>query len=155
MDDIYKFNLKFGSESAKDYYIHLDKFFKRFLKFHRIYGVFGSYVSDLEADAAEVNISWLSPYNNDSFFAVKDGKPTVDFFFGTDAKDRKQLTMDIAANIVDLLKQHGIPLKHIIVRQAFRTYFTGDLDDYLGRVTGLDEEFGKFMSEGKEIVKKW
>lgn len=144
LEEIYKFNLNSGSKFAKDYYRQVDEFFSKFLHFDLIYN--DSTTDVLESDIYTLNDSWLKLFDIDKFFAIKDDRPTIEHFYLSKENHKKQFTIDIANDIVDILRLHNIPLIHIIVRQAFRAYFTGKLDEYLKQFISYEEEFIKFSS---------
>lgn len=81
------------------------------------------------------NNPWLKKFDFNKFFDIRDGKAHSVYKYG---KDEKELTLDIANNILAILNEAEIPLNSLIVNLAFRNYFKGTLEDYIKELHSYD-----------------
>ena len=144
LDEIYIYNKRYGKDKSVvdkqgiiDRTRMIDGFFKRFLKFNYIYNDNLSLEDIPEGKTILFNNSWVRKYKREKFFAIKDGRATMERRYG---KDSKLLTLDIEEYIIDELKNFGIPLNDCVVQCAFREYFNGNLDEYINNLLSYDTE---------------
>ena len=138
LEEIYSFG--YDKYSSKDY-SNIKKFFNRVLKYNFINS---DYITIPEKKTIKFNNSWFRNYNTERFFAIKDGKPTMEHRYG---KNSELLTLEIEDKIVNALKFEGIPLTEVLVTTAFKEYFNGNLSGYIEKVNGFSTEFEQFKSK--------
>lgn len=90
---------------------------------------------------------WLKDFNFDKFFNIVNGIPTSTYKYGAEAKE---LTVNIAKEIINYLISEGIPLNTLIVSIAFRRYFKGELEDYIKELHSFDNIF----TESKKRIRE-
>ena len=113
----------------------LDKFFKIVLKYNYLTD---DYTLIPEKKTILFNNSWLNKYDRDKFFGIKNNVPTILHKFG---KNETVLTLEIEQGIINILKENDIPLIDIIVKHAFREYFSGTLSEYITKTKEYDTIF--------------
>jgi len=144
LDEIYIFNKRYyknvnvmSMQEIIDRTRAIDTFFRRFFKFHFIYND-TIFLEDIpEVKTIMFNNSWVRKYERDKFFAIKDGRPTMEHRYG---KNGNLLTLDIEQYVVNELKKIGIPLNDCVVQCAFREYFNDNLDEYINKLLSYDDE---------------
>lgn len=136
LDELYRF-LKYCKEDTKV----VEMFLKRNLN----YGYINSENStSTEKATLQFNNKWLQEYNSKTFFAIKNGTPTMEHFYGDNL-----LTPKEAEQIINLLKSNEIPLNITIVKKAFREYFNDNLSTYIEELNGIEEEFNIYLQNQK------
>ena len=65
-------------------------------------------------------------------------------------KNGDLLTLKIEEKIINVLKSEGIPLNEIIVTNAFKEYFNGNLALYVEKLKGYDGEFEILLNNNKD-----
>jgi len=132
LEEIYSFNY---SKYTNEDYSNIKRFFNRVLKYNF---VLSENVMIPEKKTIQFNNGWIRKYNRDKFFAIKNGKVTMERRYG---KNSELLTIDIEEKIINILKSEGIPLNDVIVTTAFKEYFNGNLALYIEKLKGFSAEF--------------
>ena len=91
---------------------------------------------------------WLKDFDFNKFFNIVNGIPMSSYKYGAEAKE---LTMDMAKEIINQLTAEEIPLNTLIVSIAFRRYFKGELEDYIKELHSLDEIFIESKRKKREV----
>ena len=141
LEDIYSFD--YSKYINGDMSI-VTKFFNRVLKYNFIRN---GNATIPENKTIQFNNSWLRKYNRNKFFAIKNGKATMEHRYG---KNGDLLTLEIEEKIINVLKSEGIPLNEIIVTNAFKEYFNGNLALYVEKLKGYDGEFEILLNNNKD-----
>lgn len=144
LEDIYNFNY---SKYSKIDCLAIDNFFKNVLKYNYLYNGVNDAGIVFDSDTIKFNNSWLNSYDRNKFFAIKDGKMTMEYRYG---KSEQLLTLDIEKMIINKLMDNDIPLLDTIVQVAFREYFKGNLDDYIEQFRVYNQEF-EAVKKGRGI----
>jgi len=129
LEEIYSFNF---SKYTQEDYSNVTRFFNRVLKYNFICS---ENVTIPEKKTIQFNNGWIREYNRDRFFAIKNGKATIERKYG---KDGEILTFEIEEMIINVLKSEGIPLNEVIVTTAFKEYFNGNLALYIEKFKEYD-----------------
>ena len=91
---------------------------------------------------------WLKDFDINKHFSVINGVPTSTYKYG---EDEKELTFDLATEIINKLNFEGIPLNSLIVNIAFRKHFKGELDNYIEELHNYDKIFEKSKRKKREV----
>ena len=141
LEDIYSFDY---SKYIKEDMSMVTKFFNRVLKYNFIRN---GNATIPEKKTIQFNNSWLRKYNRNKFFAIKNGVAMMEHRYG---KNGDLLTLEIEEKIINVLKSEGIPLNEIIVTNAFKEYFNGNLFLYIEKLKGYDSEFEILLNNNKD-----
>lgn len=89
---------------------------------------------------------WLKDFDFNKHFNIVDGKATSTYKYGD-----KELTPELANNILIKLASEDIPLNILIVNTAFRYYFKGELDTYIDKLHEYDKIFIEPKRRKREV----
>ena len=81
------------------------------------------------------NNPWLKEFNLDAFFDIRNGVAHSVYKYGN---GEKELTVELANEIIQKLVLENIPTNYLIVTLAFRNYFNNSLTEYINNLHSYD-----------------
>lgn len=134
--EIYEYCLKntFNSMSVQDkalYTSMADKivvFFKKYFKYNYVFESDATNIDSYEKNTILSNNNWIKRYKRENYIKILDGRVVTTRKYG---KNEKELTLEIEEFVISKLRENNIPLRDIIVSNAFIEHFNGKLDEYI------------------------
>ena len=140
LEDIYTFANKYPNEIENFNSINI--FFRKVLKYNYLKN---ENTLIPEKKTIIFNNRWLKAFDINDYFKIKDGMPTV-----KNQYMEHMITVEDVNGVISILKDNGIPLNDMIVKETIREYYKGTLVDYINHMQSFDEEIVKNNVNGRD-----